>query len=153
MSDFQAMQPGEGNIAKRIQERRRRIQSHTKADNDRAATLKHIKAVYQEDSHRELLDGLLKKGRGFIDYHVKVAKDGVAARKTGDKYENGMDVIENVFLSKDERCSHLDKAAGLEELLNYIDRQLLAEAPMPEVPTTQSVEKPETVVDSEEPAA
>lgn len=150
MSDFEPIKPGEGNIAKRIQEKRKKVEAHQRAVRERASEAKHVKAIYQDTVHDELLADLIRKGNSFVDYHLKIAKDGVGAKKTGFKLEDGTEEVQNVFLTQAERCAHLDKAAGIEELLNYIQRQLLADAPEPAPKAEKtSTERPETVVDGQ----
>ena len=93
-----------------------------KASEERANAQKLLKAEYFKIKKSAAVEDLLIKMRGFIDYHTKVAKDGVA-------YENGKDADGNLIqhtvrFTPEQRVSHLDKAAGLEEILDYIDRQL-----------------------------
>jgi len=97
--------------------------AHQKATKERASDAKAVKAIYLTEKEGPLLEDILKKATGFMKYHLKIAQDGVGSRKTGEKYENGTDVFEVYYLNPAERATHLDKAAGLQELVDYIERQ------------------------------
>jgi ribosomal protein L29 len=95
---------------------------HAKASEERANAQKLLKAEYFKLKENLAMQDLTAKLHSFIEYHTKVAKDGVA-------YENGKDAQGNLFqqtvrFTPQQRVSHLDKAAGLEEIADYLDRQL-----------------------------
>jgi len=103
--------------------------AHQKGTNQRAADQATLKAMYLADSENPLLLDIIAKAESFIKYHVKLAQDGTGARKTGYKLSDGTPEIENYFFSNDEIASEMKKAAGLQELLDYINRQLTLPEP------------------------
>lgn len=123
----------EDNVAKRIQEKRKKIETHKRNSEDRAKEVKNIQASYHSTlsgAGEIVVRDIINKAKSFADYHTKIAKDGVGAKQTGYKLEDGTREVENYFLKSEERLSHLDKAAGIEELIDYIERQINSEAPI-----------------------
>jgi len=104
----------------RIQEKK---EAHEKAAEERANIQKLLKAEYFKVKESPALQDLMKKLHGFVDYHTKVAKDGIGY----EQYTNATGDLQQktVRFTPEERVSHLDKAAGLEEILDYIERQLI----------------------------
>ena len=96
---------------------------HEKAQAERVATAQNTKAIYQSEKDGPLLADILAKANGFIKYHVKIAQDGVGARKTGHLLTNNQPEVENYFLSDSEIAGEMKKAAGIQELVDYIERQ------------------------------
>lgn len=94
-----------------------------KAAEERANTQKLLKAEYFKLKDSPAVEDLLKKLRGFIDYHTQIAKDGVAYESVPDG--SGGTTLKTVRVTPEERLSHLDKSAGLGEILDYFNRQLL----------------------------
>lgn len=90
-----------------------------RADAQAAIAAEYRSAVDNEDP---VLADIRKKLQGYIDYHTKMAQDGVGVQKTGHKLEDGTDEMETIFYTGEKRLSELDKAAGLLELSDYIDR-------------------------------
>jgi hypothetical protein len=109
---------------------------HEKKTKERLGDAKAVKALYISEKDSPLIEDILKKANGFIKYHVKIAQDGVGARKTGHLLTNNQPEVENYFLSNDEVAGEMKKAAGLQELVDYIERQI--RVPEPEV----KVQKP-----------
>lgn len=72
---------------------------------------------------------ILAKAKSFAAYHTKMAKDGVGYRDTGEFDERNQPKQEIVYYTNEKRVSELDKAAGIEELEDYIQRQLGAAKP------------------------
>lgn len=97
---------------------------HEENTKKRAAEQKSLKALYLSDVENPLLVDILSKARSFINYHIKIAQDGVGSRKTGDTYENGQPVFETYFLTDSEVAGNMKKAAGIQELIDYIERQV-----------------------------
>lgn len=97
---------------------------HDKKTKERLSNAKAVKALYLQEKESPLIEDILKKANGFIKYHVKLAQDGVGARKTGHKLTNGMDEVENYFFTNEEIAGEMKKAAGLQELVDYIERQI-----------------------------
>lgn len=127
------MSEPDGDVAKKIQAKRTRVQAkaeaHKKATKDRADDIAYVKAAYQAEREGVVVQDVLAKAKAFAAYHTKVAQDGVGARKTGFKLENGQDEVENVYFTNEKRVSELDKAAGLMELVDYIERQIKVNTP------------------------
>lgn len=99
---------------------------HEKAAKQRADTQALLATAYQkafQENDPVLLD-ILKKLKGYAEYHAKMARDGVGVKKTGHTLENGEAEMETVFYTNEKRITELDKSAGLLELSDYIDRQL-----------------------------
>lgn len=105
--------------------------AHAEGSKKRANDVQTIKAMYLKEAANPVLLDILEKAQAFAKYHTKIAQDGVGSRKTGEKYENGSDVMEIFYLSNDQRAGHLDKSAGLFELVDYIERQLKMPEPTP----------------------
>ena len=121
--------------AKTIQANRTRVQKtkalHEQNSRQRASDISDLKAAYQAEKDGPVVTDILAKARVFAAYHQKLAQDGVGARKTGYKLENQTDEVENYFLGSEERLANLDKAAGIQELIDYIERQLKTDLPTP----------------------
>lgn len=71
---------------------------------------------------------ILAKAKSFAAYHLKMAKDGVGYRDTGEFDSKNKPIQEVVYYDQPKRLSELDKAAGIEELEGYILRQLTTAA-------------------------
>lgn len=114
--------------AKTIQDNRTRAQKakalHEQKNKERASDISDTKALYQTEASAPVLADVLTKAHAFMAYHQKLAQDGVGARKTGYRLENGTDEVENYNLNKDDRVRELDKAAGQQELVDFIERQM-----------------------------
>lgn len=102
---------------------------HEKNQKLRAADEAALKAMYLAKKDDPVVQDILAKAKSFIQLHNKIAQDGVGARPTGEKYENGMDVIENIYLTNNQRAGHLDKSSGIQELVDYMERKLTLPAP------------------------
>jgi hypothetical protein len=90
----------------------------------RAEKAQSVQAMFAAEKDSPVLADILAKAKHFIEYHNKIAQDGVAARKTGHKLVDGSDEIEIVDLTNDKRAGHLDKSAGIQELVDYIEAKL-----------------------------
>lgn len=97
--------------------------AHKTASAQRASDQKTLKGIYATEKSAPLLEDILAKANGFINLHRKIAQDGVGSRKTGHKLTDGSDEFDVIYLTASQRCGHLDKAAGLQELVDYIARQ------------------------------
>lgn len=118
----------EGDVAKKIQTKRRSVEAaraaHEKANEVRKSKIQNVRAVYAKEKGGPLLEDLLAKCELFKGYHLKLAQDGVGARKTGHKLVDGSEEVENFFLDNNQRAGHLDKASGIQEIVDYVERQL-----------------------------
>lgn len=134
----------EKSVARKIQDQRTRVQKkaaiHKKNSQDRASELSGIKAAFQAEKDGIVVQDVLKKARSFAQYHLKIAQDGLGARKTGYKLQDGSDEVENIYLTNDQRAAHLDKASGLQELIDYIERQIKVDLPEPNPEAQQEVD-------------
>lgn len=99
-------------------------QTHVKNDKERAQDVVDKRSAYAAAKDSVILVDILAKGNQFIAMHNKIAQDGVGARATGHLLENGSQEVENIYLTNNQRAGHLDKSAGLQELVDYIVRQL-----------------------------
>lgn len=103
--------------------------AHSKATKQRASDQATIKSLYLASADDPILLDIITKAEAFIKYHIKLAQDGTGARKTGYKLSDGTAEIENYFFSSDEIAFEMKKAAGIQELLDYINRQLTLPEP------------------------
>jgi transcriptional regulator with XRE-family HTH domain len=115
-------------VAKRIQAKRKKIELHQRNSEERAKVASDTKASYLANKDNPILVDILKKARAFSAYHTKMAKDGVGYRSTGAKLEDGTPEQELFYYTSEKRVSEMDKSAGIDELIDYIERQLV-EAP------------------------
>ena len=115
----------EGEIQGRLQIKKAAHKEKTQA---RAAAIETIQHSYARIKDEPAFVDILAKAKSFAAYHTKMAKDAVGYRDTGEVYENGKPVQEVVYYDQDKRVSELDKAAGIEELEDYILRQLTESA-------------------------
>lgn len=88
-----------------------------RATNERVNAEKALTAEYLKIAKTPAFQDLLSKVKSFGDYHLKIAKDGVGLK---DVSEGRQEIIK---LSHEERVSELDKAAGIEEILDYLTRK------------------------------
>lgn len=118
----------DGTVAKRIQGKRKSIQKaakeHAKKDKERQSNIAVLRAAYAQEKDGVVLTDILAKAAQFQKYHLKLAQDGVGARKTGHKLVDGTEEVENFFLDNHQRAGHLDKASGIQELVDYINRTI-----------------------------
>jgi hypothetical protein len=94
------------------------------ADKQRANDVIDLKLAYGNKQAAPAIKDFMEKIKKFQGYHIKIAQDGVGAKKTGYKLENGQEEVENVYLTSEQRAGHLDKAAGLQEIFDYVERML-----------------------------
>lgn len=125
----------EGTVAKKVQGKRKSIEkaakAHAAANEIRLNQIKANRAAYAQIKDSVALADILHTGQRYIDLNLKLAQDGVGARETGHKLTDGTNEVENYFFSKDERLAKLDNAAGIQQLLDYIERQLNPLKPTP----------------------
>ena len=97
-----------------------------------------VKTAYLSGKGDVILEDLQKKIKAWIALNNKVAQDGVGARATGYKLEDGSPEVENVYLTSEQRASYLDQSKGQQAILDYIERQMTMPNPenKPKKPTT-----------------
>lgn len=83
---------------------------------------KKLKAAYKKLEGTEAFADLLAKISSFGDYHIKIAKDGVGYRDEVKPDGTKEQVL--VQFTNEQKIDHLQRAAGIEEISDYITRQL-----------------------------
>jgi hypothetical protein len=107
--------------------------AHTAASKSRADKINEVKASFKKIKDEPAFQHILLKAREFAGYHSKMAKDGVGYRQTGALDANGNPIQETVFFDHNKRVTEMDKAAGIEELIDYVERQITDDALTPVV--------------------
>jgi len=109
-----------------------RLQVKRKANKEKAAVraseVDSLRHSYARIKDEPAFIDILAKAKSFAAYHAKMAKDAVGYRDTGQFDEKGKAIQEIVYYKGEKRLAELDKAAGIEELEDYILRQLTASA-------------------------
>ena len=82
---------------------------------ERAEKIKGIKSAYLAEKNGIVITDLLQKLKLMSEYHAKIAKDCVGYKNEGK---------EIYHLSSEERMKELDKSAGIDEITDYITRQI-----------------------------
>lgn len=102
------------------------VDEHKAKAEYRAGALKALNAAYLTAMKSPALPNLIKTITEFVDYHKRVAQDGVAyEQKTTSDDKGKPHTVQNVIkLIAEERVAHLDKAAAQQEILDYIDRRV-----------------------------
>jgi hypothetical protein len=88
---------------------------------------RRIDAEYYKLKDSEALLNLVAKAESFIQYHTKLAKDGVGyERQATGTDPDGNAIFGEVLVHFDaeRRLRELDKAVGQQELLDYLTRRL-----------------------------
>lgn len=112
---------------------------HEKKSDERKSAAQTIKTAYLSGDGERILEDLQKKIKTWMALNNKVAQDGVGARATGYKLEDGSPEVENIYLTPEQRASYLDQSKGQQAILDYIERQL--EQPKPDAkPKTKQKE-------------
>jgi len=126
--------------AKTIQENRNRAQKakalHEQRSKERADKIANTKAAYQAVKEHPAFVDLVEKAKIFVAYHQKIAQDGVGARPTGYKLEDGSQETETYYLTAEKRVNELERAAGIQQLIDYLERQTKVETPTPNADLT-----------------
>lgn len=94
----------------------------------RASEVDSLRHSYARIKDEPAFLDILAKAKSFAAYHAKMAKDAVGYRDTGQFDDKGKAIQEIVYYKGEKRLAELDKAAGIEELEDYILRQLTASA-------------------------
>lgn|ERR1044072_946855 len=104
-----------------------RIEAKKKAQQDaakeRVDAINDLRISYKKIKDEPAFQDILKKGKMLADYHLKMAKDGVGYRDTGELDDAGNPRQELIFFDQNKRTSELDKAAGVEEVIAYVEKQ------------------------------
>lgn len=102
---------------------------HEEKEAERKKVISDTKAAYNAIKGKPAFKDILEKAKTFAAYHTKLAQDGVGYRNTGGVLTNGQPEQEIYYYTAEKRVSELDKAAGILELVDYIERQI-ADAPV-----------------------
>lgn len=106
------------------QTRRRAVKElHEKKAKERAEEIQSLKAHYAQIKDSPALADIVTKARQFADYHLKLAKDGMGARKVGTD-DRGQPILEDYYLTQEQRVAELDQAKGLEQLIAYVEQKI-----------------------------
>lgn len=87
---------------------------HDEKMRERKGQLDVLHAEYLKLKDSPVLSDLLEKARSFAAYHTTIARDGVGADGEGN----------TIYLEPHKRVSELDKAAGIQEIIDYIGRMV-----------------------------
>lgn len=93
-----------------------------------AGTVATVNDAYKKlrDSKNPAFADLQSKLTAFIAYHTKIAKDRVGMENRKEVVDGKIvEVPQQVKLSNSERITELDRAAGIEEIQEYIARRLV----------------------------
>lgn len=97
----------------------RKNEAHEQAQKERKADIDAVNISYKKIKDTAALQDIIKFAQSMVEYHGKIAKDGVGYKKI----EDGKDP-ELVYFTAEKRLSELDKTAGIEEILDYIKRKI-----------------------------
>ncbi len=103
---------------------KKRGQTYEEAQKKRMDEAREVRMAFRNKKDDLVITASRQKLNSLIKYNQKLAQDGVGARATGAKLEDGSSEIQNVFLSPTERVAYLDKASGLQSFLDWFERQL-----------------------------
>lgn len=103
--------------------------AHEEGATQRKNDQQTVKSAYLSGNGEIILEDLQAKLKAWIALNNKVAQDGVGARQTGFKLEDGSMEVENVYLTPEQRASYLDQSKGMQAILDYIERQLTQPKP------------------------
>ena len=104
--------------------RRRAVKElHEKRAKERAEEIQALKAQYVQIKDSPALADIVAKAKQFAGYHLKLAKDGVGARKVGTDDKN-QPIMEDYYLTQEQRVAELDQAKGIEQLISYIEQKI-----------------------------
>lgn len=104
--------------------RQKRIEAQREKQRQRTGEIKALNALYNQSKDDPVILDILKTARELGAYHRTIAEDGVANEATGRVDKDGIAEMQMLRLNDRQRMGHLDKAAGIQEMLNYIDRRV-----------------------------
>lgn len=87
---------------------------HDEKVKERTGNLQVLHAEYLKAKDSAVLADILEKCRSFSSYHQTVARDAVGANAVGDV----------IYFTGEQRLSHIDKSAGIQEIIDYIGRMV-----------------------------
>lgn len=84
-----------------------------------------LKEEYKKLETNPAFIDLLAKVDSFAAYHTKLAKDRTGIENHDEVVGEKVVTVQNIVkLSEGERLAELDRAAGIEEIKDYVARQL-----------------------------
>lgn len=95
---------------------------HKKAAAERQSEEDAIKASYIKIAKEPAMQDVITKLKELVGYHEKIAKDGVGYKNVTNA--DGVTNQELIYFTPEKRLGELDRAAGIEEGLSYIERRL-----------------------------
>lgn len=104
--------------AKEPTKRKAALDKRTEVQKTAGKAQKAVDALYLKWSKEPVFEDFMKVINSFADYHRKISQDGIAYKRLSS------DRVEEITLDPTQRVGHLDKAAGIQEILDYIDRRL-----------------------------
>lgn len=104
---------------------------HQKANRERLDAINKLKISYKKIKNEPAFLDLLGKAKSFAAYHEKIGRDGVGYRATGEKDSSGNDKMILVDFAGEKRLFEFERNAGIQEVVDYIERQISAEGLKP----------------------
>lgn len=132
-------------VAKRINDKRTSIQKtkelHERNAKVRAEVTSLTRSQYQAERNNPVVLDILAKAKSLVAAKTRVSQDGIGYRTAAGAKEP-----ELIYLTSEKRLSELDKAAGMLEIIDYIERQF---SNLPETPKSQPEEDLEAANDDD----
>jgi hypothetical protein len=98
-----------------------KVEEHKARAKTAAGATKTLNNLYLQAKKDPVFQNIIKVTQSFIDYHNKLAQDGVGYKENING--QGAKLQETIELSDAQRVAHLNKAAAQQEILDYIDRR------------------------------
>lgn len=125
--------PTEG-VKKANQTRVQKVKAiHEKKEQERKGNHQVLKAEYMKERDSAVVADILAKAKSFAAYHITVGRDGVGANKEG----------EVIYFTNEKRVSEFDRSAGIQEIIDYIERMIA-------LPTPEEISPLETDIAAED---
>lgn len=129
--------------------RAKKASEHAKQTQKRAEDEASLRAAYRAGDGEVILADLRKKIPMWQSLNTKIAQDGVGARPTGYKLEDGSQEVENIYFMPEQRVTYLDKNAGMQSILDYIERKFVDDPNLPE-PKSEVTGDPALAIEPED---
>lgn len=98
---------------------------HERKQKERQQQAADLKMQYVELAEHPALVDFLQKAHAFLNYHNKLAVDGVGARNMGLDEDN-QPIIEDYYLTDSQVARELGAVSGLQQLITYVENKLAA---------------------------
>lgn len=96
--------------------------------NERAQLENELRASYAAIKDTIAFKDILKKCEQYAEYHLRISRDGVGSRPTGQFDQSHNEIMEIVYHTGEKRLSELDRSVGITEIKEYIEAKVKAEA-------------------------